>query len=163
MMLVTDEISLTNAICLVPSYEQGLSREAKFNSDFLIKKTLLINTFFTIFVEPLTNQKYLFLVFVEIFYLNFFQKPRTFEFFKYLVGKSQNNLSVYFGWPSLTQTVLGKRRESMKVQLRIPTVKLKISGKLFLKTNPELMLHSSYRKYVFQIFHGCVLAKSQQL
>ena len=28
--------------------------------------------------------------------------------------------------------------------LRIPTVKLKIPGKLFLKSDPELLLHSSY-------------------
>ena len=28
--------------------------------------------------------------------------------------------------------------------VRIPTVKLKIPGKLFLKLNPELLLHSSY-------------------
>ena len=28
--------------------------------------------------------------------------------------------------------------------IRIPTVKLKIPGKLFLKSNPELLLHSSY-------------------
>ena len=27
---------------------------------------------------------------------------------------------------------------------RFPTVKLKIPGKLFLKSNPELLLHSSY-------------------
>ena len=27
--------------------------------------------------------------------------------------------------------------------IRIPTVKLKIPGKLFLKSNPELLLHSS--------------------
>ena len=28
--------------------------------------------------------------------------------------------------------------------IRIPTVKLKILGKLFLKSNPDLLLHSSY-------------------
>ena len=30
------------------------------------------------------------------------------------------------------------------VEFRIPTVKLKIPGKLFLKSDPELLLNSSY-------------------
>ena len=51
------------------------------------KSDATVNTFFTIFVEPLTNQKYFFLVIVDVFDLYFFQKPRTFEFFIYLVGK----------------------------------------------------------------------------
>ena len=43
------------------------------------------------------------------------------------------------------------------LRLRIPTVKLKIPGKLFLKSNSELLLHSSYSFWplaiVFSIFH----------
>ena len=60
-----------------------------------------------------------------------------------------------------------------KVYSKIPTVKLKIPGKLFLKSNPELLLQSSYSfdheknvKNVFSIFtffYGCGLAKSQSL
>ena len=36
------------------------------------------------------------------------------------------------------------KKHSFKPESRIPTVKFKIPGKLFLKSNPELLLHSSY-------------------
>ena len=55
--------------------------------DLTLKLKILKNeiTFFAIFVEPLSNQKYLFLIIVEVFHLDLFQKPRTFEIFKWTV------------------------------------------------------------------------------
>ena len=45
---------------------------------------------------------------------------------------------------NLEKSNMDKGKKYLKVPFRIPTVKLKIPGKLFLKSNPEFLLHSSY-------------------
>ena len=48
----------------------------------------------------------------------------------------------FFGYGTISKDSL--RIGQLVRETRIPTVKLKIPGKLFLNANPELLLHSSY-------------------
>ena len=56
----------------------------------------------------------------------------------------RSTLAVGFSTRQLNEMVVAINNSIGEVKNRIPTVKLKIPGKLFLESNPELLLHSSY-------------------
>ena len=57
-----------------------------------------------------------------------------------MIGSRQTRVT----WMLETKSFGDNYQMLVTVLTRIPTVKLKIPGKLFLKLNPELLLHSSY-------------------
>ena len=56
----------------------------------------------------------------------------------------RSTLAVGFSTRQLNEMVVAINNSIGEVKNRIPTVKLKIPGKIFLESNPELLLHSSY-------------------
>ena len=81
------------------------------------------------------KQRYSFFTPLELKTLNHcaVDMPLLNPFHKNAIMRHQSQLGRF------SRTLIG-----MPVYHRIPTAKLKIPGKLFLKSNPELLLHSSY-------------------